>query len=867
MSHLPGVSGAVFPHSTGLFYSLDTEGHLLQWNPEFELMTGLDRLALKGRDFLDWIPAEDQARVRQALADTLRRGVNEFCAKIGPRGQAADYRFRMLADIDVESGQRLITGVGQPLLEPRARDEHDIIHARLREQQRALLQMARSRFNDVAQIDQLLAYTTEIVARTLRVERVSLWLFDETRERIECRDLYCAGSRSHESSPPLCAADFPAYFQAIEEDRCIAADNAMLDPVTRDFAESYLQPLGIGAMLDAPLRIAGKVVGVLCCEHVGNPRHWQVDEENFVASVADYLALNIERQQHHRSRETLTRTADDLNHYIDTLVAATSEGVIGMDRDLRCTFVNQAAMDMLGFRAVEIQGQDIHALIQHSSEDGDALPKQDSKIARCIHEARSFRVENAVLWSKAGQAIHVRYSANPIYEQGKISGAVLVFRNISEAMVMVTQMDYLASHDALTGLYNRYEFDQRLRRALDGAKQGGERHVLFYMDLDQFKVVNDTCGHLAGDELLKQLSRELQKVMRKDDTLARLGGDEFGVLLSHCELDEARKVARKIHRAVRNFRFHLNEQIFSVSVSIGIVEITDRIARDLNVLSLADSACFLAKEEGRNRIHLYHPHDEELARRQGEMQWVSHIQKALEQNRLEIHCQPIVPVGRSREGIGHIEVLVRMVNDEGGIIPPGDFIPAAEHYNLMSELDRWVIEHTFDWLDRQRQAMARLITTINISGQSLGDEGFLDYLLAMLSNYNIAPGSLCFEITETAAVGNLGSAVNFIKELKSRGCKFALDDFGSGMSSFTYLKNLPVDYLKIDGALVKDIATDAVNFSMVEAINRVGRVMGLKTIAEFVENQAIMEKLEQIGVDYAQGFGVARPVPASGFRP
>lgn len=879
MSQLPEIAETAFPPCAGIFYSVDSDGRLLQWNSEFECVTGRVSGDLLGRKLLDVITAGDRDIVQQALDDALRRGMNEFCARIHTSEGTVEYLFRLLANIDEKGTQCSITGVAQRRSEQhKQRDDLDTINARLREQQSALLQLSRNGFSGPDHLQQLLTDTTEIVARTLRIERVSLWLFDETREKIECRDLFRHNPCEHTRAPVRHVADFPVYFNTIEAERCFSANDAISDPVTAEFAEGHLKPMGIGAVLDAPLRIAGQLVGVLCCEHVGESRHWRLDEENFVASVADHLALNIETDQHHRSREALTcslnevrvaqDTSHDLHQYVDTLMDLTTEGIIGVDRDLHCTFVNQAAMDMLGFSADEMRGQDIHKLIQHSSEDSKPLQKKDSKIVRSINKGQAFRAESTVLWTKLNRCIHVRYSANPTYEQGEISGAILVFCNMSEAVAMASQMDYLARHDALTGLLNRYEFDQCLKEALKGARLENERHVLFYMDLDQFKVVNDTSGHLAGDELLKLLSQVLQKKVRNGDTLARLGGDEFGVLLKNCDLNQAWQLSKKLQRAVRNFRFHIEDRTFSVGVSIGIVEITAHSqGGDVNVLSLADSACFLAKEEGRNRIHIYHQNDEDLARQHGEMQWVSRIQKALEQDLLEIFCQRIVPVGRSNKSTAHVEVLVRMVGENGETIPPGAFIPAAEHYNLMSELDRWVINHTFAWLRDNRQSMANMITAINISGQSLGDEHFLTDLIAMLSLYDITASSICFEITETAAVGNLSSAVSFIKDLKSLGCKFALDDFGSGMSSFAYLKNLPVDYLKIDGSLVKDIATDAVNFSMVEAINRVGRVMGLQTIAEFVENQAILEKLEEIGVDYAQGFGVARPVSSKHFLP
>ncbi len=385
--------------------------------------------------------------------------------------------------------------------------------------------------------------------------------------------------------------------------------------------------------------------------------------------------------------------------------------------------------------------------------------------------------------------------------------------------------------------------------------------MLCYLDLDQFKVVNDTCGHIAGDELLRQLAPLLQRRIRQGDIIARLGGDEFGILLLSCTMEQALPVVEALRKAVQEYRFAWEGKTFSVGVSVGVFPINRETPSLASALSAADSACYMAKERGRNRVHLYQEADAELARRHGEMQWVARIHAALDEERLLLHAQPIIPVHEPSRG-HHLEILVRLVDEKGEIIPPGAFIPAAERYNLMSGIDRWVITETFRWLHAHPEHLARLdICAINLSGQTIGEAGIMEAIIEQARALGIPPRRICFEITETAAVANLSTASRFISELKSHGFLFALDDFGSGMSSFAYLRSLPVDFLKIDGNFVRDIAHDRTDHAMVAAINRVGQVMGLQTIGEFVENDAILGHLRQLGVDYAQGYGVGPPVP------
>ncbi len=424
-------------------------------------------------------------------------------------------------------------------------------------------------------------------------------------------------------------------------------------------------------------------------------------------------------------------------------------------------------------------------------------------------------------------------------------------------------LSYQATHDTLTGLVNRHEFDVRLERAVLGAKEQDRVHALCYMDLDQFKIVNDTCGHSAGDELLRQIALLLHSHVRERDTLARLGGDEFGLLLENCALDKAQAISEAVRQSVQDYRFIWQDKSFVIGASFGLVAVTQDSDSAASLLSTADAACYAAKDKGRNRVHVHQPGDGELARRHGEMHWVSRITRALEEDRFRLYYQAIVPLGQGGLPGTHFEVLLRMLDEERKeIIPPMAFIPAAERYNLMQGIDRWVIRNSFAMHGRIFSRRKGGDTcTINLSGASLCDEHFLGFAREQLALFEVDPQTICFEVTETAAIVNLSSAVELMRELKKTGCRFSLDDFGSGLSSFTYLKNMPVDYLKIDGVFVKNMVHDSIDFAMVQAINDVGHVMGLKTIAEFVENETTLDKLGIVGVDYVQGHLLGQPRP------
>ena len=424
------------------------------------------------------------------------------------------------------------------------------------------------------------------------------------------------------------------------------------------------------------------------------------------------------------------------------------------------------------------------------------------------------------------------------------------------------KLAYHASHDQLTNLVNRPEFENRLRLALHTAANQGRQHVVMYLDLDQFKIVNDTCGHAAGDQLLRQVGALLKQQVREGDSLARLGGDEFGVLLESCPMHEAIRIADELQKCIADFRFVSEGRSFTIGASIGVVHIADGMLTLTDVLGAADAACYMAKEKGRNRVQFYRPHDSEVFLRRGEMEWVSRLQRALQEGRFVLHAQEIHSIGDQSPRSNHYELLVRMLDDHDKIVPPMAFIPAAERYNMMPMIDQWVIQDAFAKINSLGSKGATGGTyAINISGTSIGDERFLEFVREQFRRYVMRPGTICFELTETAAIANFDKAARFFGELKSLGCLFSLDDFGAGMSSFGYLKHLPVDFLKIDGSFVKDVAHDPVDLAMVRAINDVGHVMGKKTIGEAVDGEMGLAALREIGVDFAQGHWLSPPGP------
>ncbi|MCG8368998.1 MAG: EAL domain-containing protein [Proteobacteria bacterium] len=535
------------------------------------------------------------------------------------------------------------------------------------------------------------------------------------------------------------------------------------------------------------------------------------------------------------------------------------DGVITTDSKCAVEYVNPVAEELTGWKVDDASGRPIDEMFRGFHEE--TCEPLENPLAVAMRRDRAIKsVRPTLLIRRDGNELYIESTASPIRDgKGAVTGGVLVFHDVSESRDLNRRLSYHASHDILTGLVNRAEFENRVERALKSARARETSYALLYLDLDQFKIVNDSCGHSAGDALLGQLGTLLKSKIRWRDTLARLGGDEFGVLLESCTLDEAMNTAETLRMAIGDYKFVWEERTFRLGVSIGVVPITADNEDVAALLTAADSACAAAKEAGRNRIHSFQENDIDLMRRRRELQWAARINNALEENRFELFRQTIQPLQADEEG-AHYEILLRMRDENGGIISPGLFIEAAERYGITPKIDRWVIRSAFRWLVSEADERERLsLCSINLSGQSLGDEKFLPFVVDQFQMSGIDATRICFEITETAAIASYSQANRFINALKELGCKFALDDFGTGLSSFGYLKHFPVDFLKIDGSFVKEILHDPIDREMVRSINEIGHLTGKQTIAEFAENDEIITMLRGMGIDYAQGYGVSEP--------
>ena len=542
-----------------------------------------------------------------------------------------------------------------------------------------------------------------------------------------------------------------------------------------------------------------------------------------------------------------------------------SDAVIITDSLGNIKYLNPVAEKLTDWKLTQAKGLPLNNVFQIINEH--TREPVENPVEKVLREGCQINCNNnTILIARDRTQYTIVTSAAPICDRNcQITGAVLVFHDITQSRCLAHQLSWQATHDALTGLVNRQEFEQQLHGAIATAKNNNQQHTLCYLDLDQFKIINDTCGHLAGDELLRQVATLLKGQIRATDTLARLGGDEFGILLTQCPLKRAGRVADTIQKSFQEFRFIWENKVYTIGASLSLVPINQTTHDLAELFGAADAACYAAKDKGRNRIHIYRANDSELKQQRGERQWIYKITQAIEENRFCLYRQKIAPITESALLEGeHYEVLLRLLDEKGTIVPPMAFIPAAERYGLMPAIDRWVISTFFSHykhLYQQQKNTQRLLYTINISGASVNDDQFLRFLKEQFVQHSVPALTICFEITETVAIANMNKAVEFVSELKQLGCYFSLDDFGSGMSSFTYLKNLPVDYLKIDGHFVENMISDPINLAMVNSINQIGHVMGIQTIAEFVENQTIFEQLRLLGVDYAQGYGIARPCP------
>lgn len=584
----------------------------------------------------------------------------------------------------------------------------------------------------------------------------------------------------------------------------------------------------------------------------------QAEEALVRAKIAEAANLELTREINERKRIELALSRE--KELAQVTLHSIGDAVITTDAEGYVQSLNPVAEKLTRWDGEQARGLPLDCVFKIVNEI--TRETLDNPVERVLDESRIVKSSyNTLLIGRDGTEFAIDHSAAPIYASDRqLIGSILVFRDITQANTMARQLAWQASHDPLTELYNRREFEKRLATAVHSAQNGSIQHVLCYLDLDQFKIINDTCGHAAGDMLLRHISSLLPTQLRKTDTLARLGGDEFGILLYSCPLEQATQIANVLRQQINDYRFVWQDKTFTVGVSIGLVEINITTPSVASVLSAADAACYVAKNKGRNRVHIYQLDDTELAIQQGEMQWVTRLPQALEDNRFRLFYQPIAAIAPTSVGSPHhCEVLLRLEDETGKLVSPMAFIPAAERYHLMHRIDRWVIQTLFRHLMLSSTARLPHVYAVNLSGATLNDEQFISFVQEQFALTEICPQLICFEVTETVAITNLAKAAAVMRQLKALGCSFALDDFGSGMSSFAYLKNLPVDYLKIDGVFVREIVSDPIAAEMVAAIAKIASVMGIQTIAEFVEDEFILDKLRQLGVDYAQGYGISQP--------
>lgn len=832
---------------------------------------------------------------------------------------------------------------------------------------------------------------TETASTTFDVARVGIWLLSEDQSYLDCEDLYESETGLHSSGQRLYAEEYPAYFQALCEETRVYAADALSDPRSEEFAEHYLVPNGITSMLDAAIFVHGKLVGVVCLEHLGERRIWQTDEEAFVGAIAAFVAETIvngenrhaaialkESQERYKSlfdrsmncvfltdfeghlldanratldllgislAQALQQTLADwleagqlnnvwhtLSHiqiegferqtqeytlhrsdgrtlYLDTLASlifhegepaavqwiarditarklaeqalfeekeraqitlhSIGDAVISTDAEGRVDYLNPVAVAMTGWSLEEAKGQPLAEVFKILHEKTRA--ELNDSFSRCYLNGETLGLsQETLLLSREGREYLINHTASPIWSRHRqILGAVLVFRDVTNTQQLMRQLAYEASHDALTSLVNRAEFERRLEQALTRSVRSHAQHALCFMDLDHFKLVNDTSGHAAGDELLRQIKGLLDHLLAETDTLARIGGDEFGLLLEDCNLVSAQTTAKAIAEAIRDFRFIWAGRSHQIGVSIGLTSINAQVKSIAQLMMEADIACYTAKELGRNRVHTYEGGDKECGQRQGQLRGASDLKNAMERDRLRLYYQPIVSLKTPGSPVVRHEVLLRILAGDGSdphkLMLPGFFIPAAERYGMMAAIDRWVIRRAFKEIAQNALGVEARIS-INLSGNSISDESLLDFIKEQFQQQAISPQRVCFEITETCAIHNLAQAARLMESLKILGCQIALDDFGSGLSSFRYLQTLPIDYLKIDGSFVANMVGNQNDYALVEAMTQLSHIMGLQAVAEYVHSEEILQKIQTLGVDYAQGYWFGRPVSHAEIR-
>lgn len=723
---------------------------------------------------------------------------------------------------------------------------------RIRCQQSAIVKLATDPAITDGAIDAVAYKVCMTAAVTLAVQRVSIWLFSPDRRRLVCQHLYTVLTGHNEPVSVLYADDCPNYFAAIESGRALSIRDVYTDPRINELS-AYMHAHQVMSTLDAAIRMRGQVVGIVCHEQVGTARDWDVDEVAFAGEVADQMGQAL---SNHERAQALLAARESEQRFRD-FAEIGADWFWETDSELRFTYFSERFSEIVGVPHSAFLGLTRREVVQGKMDD----PVKWEAHLHDLEARRPYR-NFEYHWQRAdGKLLTLRHSGKPVYAaDGRFCGYRGVGRDITESHRLMQELAYHATHDDLTGLINRREFERRLHDVLQAAQQDDSRHVLGYLDLDQFKLVNDVAGHRAGDELLRQLAGLLSGHLSARGTLARLGGDEFSLLLEHCTVEEALTVAATLIAVVREFPFIWEGRLFRIGVSIGLAAVTRTVHDTAQLFSQADIACYTAKEAGRSRVCVYTAEDSPQARSHDEMQRVAKLHEALAAGRFRLYRQPLYALDAGYKVI-HYELLLRLLDDDGSVLPPSAIVPAAERFGLMTAIDRWVIRAALDSYPRVAAGSPESCIGINLSAQSLADEGLLAYIRQQFTETGIPYNRVCFEITETAAISNIVQARRVIEALAQDGCQFALDDFGSGLSSFHYLKHLPVSFLKIDGSFVSSMTGNSVDRTLVAAINELGHTLGLRIIAEHVEDEATLALLREMGVDYAQGYLLGRPEP------
>lgn len=656
--------------------------------------------------------------------------------------------------------------------------------------------------------------------------------------------------------------------EILQASHVVVVEDARTDPRTN---KAVVAALHNRTIVNVPLIMADQRLGALGMgtygddEGVRPPKPWQIA---LMQTMAGHLAVALDRVRFMTARREAEEALVQQKERLQVTLHSISDAVVTTDAAGRVQYLNPAAQALTGWSLATACGQRHQDVLGLGAEPGDdAAP---DLVGRALAQGSTQFHSKLRSTPQTGSPLLIDLSVSPLLRAGgEADGVVLVFRDVTEASRLSREMEFQAMHDALTSLGNRRAFENLLAQAFTATRDGPSvHHCVCYLDLDNFKVINDTCGHAAGDELLRQVARLFLAHLQPQDLLCRLGGDEFGILLWQRDLEQALQVAERMQQELAAFRFVWRDHVFGVSVSIGAVALDAATESVGALLQAADSACYVAKDGGRNRIHVYAENDPALAQRYGVMEWVSRIEDALQHDRFELFGQPIQRLGAS-EGSAppalHCEVLLRMRTADGRLVSPGEFMPAVERYQLAARVDRWVIRNALAWMAEHQEQVE--LCCINLSGQSVGDASFLGQVLQAMDQTPVRCDRLCFEITETAAMGDLAAANRFFQALRARGCLFALDDFGSGLSSYAYLRELAVDMLKIDGQFVVNMADDPVSFAMVRSIHEIGCLTGKKTVAECAESQAVVDLLGGLGVHFAQGYALGRPAPINALLP